>query len=81
MGTGRSGQLHADRSCPRDTSFVNATVSMRAATWGGGLTLNATGRECLWSDLSAVGLGGIAAAGTGRRVPIGALPHKAPSQF
>jgi hypothetical protein len=29
MSTGRSDQLHADRSCPRDTSFVNATDPAR----------------------------------------------------
>jgi hypothetical protein len=29
MSTGRSDQLPPDRSCPRDTSFVNATDPAR----------------------------------------------------
>jgi hypothetical protein len=56
-----SGETPASHT-PRS---ANATVSMRSCRPGRSLTLNATGRECLWSDLSAVGLGGIAAAGTG----------------
>jgi hypothetical protein len=46
-----------------------------------GLTRGTTGPGCLVQDLSARGPGRCCCRRTGGRVPIGALPHKAPSQF
>jgi hypothetical protein len=70
------------RACGQERRrSVDATVSMGGPLGAGGLTRDATGLGALGSDPSAVGSGGYLLEPDRGRVPIGALPHKAPSQF
>ena len=71
-------QSHAAEACRNTPASVNVTVSMGPPP-GRRSDPQCNRRECLWSDLSAVGLGGIAAAGTGGVSRYGRHPPERPT--
>ncbi len=71
-------QSHAAEACRNTPASVNVTVSMGSPP-GRRSDPQCNRRDCLWSDLSAVGLGGIAAAGTGGVSRYGRHPPERPT--